>query len=37
MSEQLAGGVAKAVDVVVRPVMNALVFAIPIVYVCRVA
>ena len=33
MTDQLAGGVAKVVDVVIRPLINALVFALPIVYV----
>jgi len=33
MTDQFNGGVAKALDVVVRPLVNAVVFILPIVYV----
>lgn len=36
MTDQLAGGVAKLVDVVVRPLTSALVYALPLVYVAVV-
>ena len=33
MTEQLTGGIAKALDVVVKPLVSAVVFALPILYV----
>lgn len=33
MADKLAGGVAQALDIVVKPLMGVLVYALPMVYV----